>query len=112
MLRRNRRRPQMGLAGLVVHLAKEEKMGCIQRVTAMITVAFIAPAVWSPAGVADPTRKLVMEEFMIDSADPGIKLYSRNKRPDDLKQFTPDKTLLFVHGGHRTVQRSREPGRN
>ena len=38
--------------------------------------------------VADPAPKLVTEQFMIDAADPGIKLYVRNKRTEDLKQFT------------------------
>ena len=48
--------------------------------------------------VADPAQKLMTEQFMIDAADPGIKLYVRNKRTEDLKQFTSEKTLLFVHG--------------
>jgi pimeloyl-ACP methyl ester carboxylesterase len=47
---------------------------------------------------ADPAQKLVTEQFMIEAADPGIKLYVRNKRTEDLKQFTSEKTLLFVHG--------------
>jgi pimeloyl-ACP methyl ester carboxylesterase len=47
---------------------------------------------------ADPAQKLMTEQFMIDAADPGIKLYVRNKRMEDLKQFTSEKTLLFVHG--------------
>jgi hypothetical protein len=46
----------------------------------------------------DPTQKLVTEHFMIDAADPGIKLYVRNKHTEDLKQFSSEKTLLFVHG--------------
>jgi pimeloyl-ACP methyl ester carboxylesterase len=74
-------------------------MGWIQRVTAMIAVAFIAlAAAFSSAGVTDAARKLVMEEFTIDAADPGITLYVRNKRPEDMNHFTSDKTLLFVHG--------------
>src|SRR6476620_7300402 len=47
---------------------------------------------------ADPAPKLMTEQFMIDAADPGIKLYVRNKRTEDLKQFTSERTLLFVHG--------------
>jgi len=47
---------------------------------------------------ADPAQKLVVEQFMIDAADPGIKLYVRNKHSEDLKQFSWEKTLLFVHG--------------
>jgi len=46
----------------------------------------------------DPTQKLVSEHFMIDAADPGIKLYVRNKHKEDLKQFSSEKTLLSVHG--------------
>jgi hypothetical protein len=47
---------------------------------------------------ADPAQKLVTEQFMIDAADPGIKLYVRNKHTEDLKQISSEKTLLFVHG--------------
>jgi pimeloyl-ACP methyl ester carboxylesterase len=43
-------------------------------------------------------RNIVMEEFMIQSVDPGIKLYVRNKHPQGVKKFTGDKILLFVHG--------------
>jgi pimeloyl-ACP methyl ester carboxylesterase len=73
-------------------------MGCIHRVPAMIIAAFITPALFSSTGVADPTRKLMMEEFTIEAADPGIKLFVRNKRPEDMSHFASDKTLLFVHG--------------
>ncbi len=53
---------------------------------------------------ADPAQKLVTEQFMIDAADPGIKLYVRNKRTEDLKQFTSEKTLLFVHGATQPAE--------
>ena len=53
---------------------------------------------------ADPAQKLVTEQFMIDAADPGIKLYVRNKRMEDLKQFTSEKTLLFVHGATQPAE--------
>jgi hypothetical protein len=71
-------------------------MCSIQRTAAGMVVALTTAAGFSSAGAAEPTLKLVTEQFMIDSADPGIKLYVRNKRPEDLKQFTSDKTLLFV----------------
>src|SRR5262245_1367470 len=79
-------------------------MGCIRRVTAMIAVAFMALAAFSSAGVADTTRKLVMEDFTIDAADAGIKLYVRNKRPEDMNHFTSEKTLLFVHGATQPAE--------
>jgi len=50
----------------------------------------------SAAGAVD--AKLVMEEFMIPAADPGISLYVRNKHPDGVTRFAPEKILLFVHG--------------
>jgi len=73
-------------------------MWTIQRTAAVMVVALTAAARFSSADVAQPTVKIVTEQFMIDSGDPGIKLYVRNKRPEDLLQFTSEKTLLFVHG--------------
>ena len=63
-----------------------------------LQLAMAETAVPRSAFAADPAQKLVTEQFMIDAADPGIKLYIRNKRTEDLKQFTSEKTLLFVHG--------------
>jgi pimeloyl-ACP methyl ester carboxylesterase len=42
--------------------------------------------------------KIAMEEFMVPSTAAGIQLYVRNKHPQGMKQFTPDKILLYVHG--------------
>ncbi|HET7361941.1 MAG TPA: alpha/beta fold hydrolase [Burkholderiales bacterium] len=42
--------------------------------------------------------KLVMEEFMVPAADPGISLYVRNKHPEGMNRFRGDKIVLFVHG--------------
>ena len=41
---------------------------------------------------------LVTEEFMVPARDADIDIYIRNKRPADLKDFRPDRTVLFVHG--------------
>jgi len=41
--------------------------------------------------------KLITEEIMVPS-DPGIEIYVRNKRPADLTRFTPERTVLMVHG--------------
>ena len=49
-----------------------------------------------PATAAPP--KIAMEEFMIPAIDSGIKLYVRNKHPEDLKTVSSDRILLFVHG--------------
>jgi len=43
-------------------------------------------------------RKIVTEEAMVPTSDPGIKIFVRNKRPADMTAFRPERTLLFVHG--------------
>ena len=41
---------------------------------------------------------IAMEEFMVPAVDPGIQLYVRNKHPQGVSTFAPDKILLYVHG--------------
>jgi pimeloyl-ACP methyl ester carboxylesterase len=41
--------------------------------------------------------RLAFEDMMVPS-EPGIEIYVRNKRPADMRAFTPERTLLFVHG--------------
>ena len=62
---------------------------------ALSTVAF--GLALSGAAFAEPP-KLVMTEAMIPSSDPSVKLYVRNKHAQTMTSFSPDKTLLFVHG--------------
>jgi len=50
----------------------------------------------APAALAGP--RVVVEEFRIPSPAPGIELFLRNKRPAGLKKFTPERTVLYVHG--------------
>ena len=59
--------------------------------------AFLAVAMSFAAAAAEPP-KLVTEEFMVPAKDPGIQLYVRNKRPEGVDRFGPERTLLFVHG--------------
>jgi len=40
------------------------------------------------------TRALVTEEMMVKTADPGIEIYVRNKRPADMTSFRPKQTVL------------------
>lgn len=42
--------------------------------------------------------KIVSESYHVPARDPGIQLYVRNKRPEAMSTFTPDRILLFVHG--------------
>ena len=67
----------------------------------------VAALTATPAGgkaAADTATKLVTEEFMIDATDPGTKLYVRNKRPEDMRRFVPERTLLFVHGATQPAE--------
>ena len=41
---------------------------------------------------------LTTEEFFVPAADAGINIYVRNKRPASLREFSPQRTLLYVHG--------------
>jgi pimeloyl-ACP methyl ester carboxylesterase len=41
---------------------------------------------------------------MIDASDPNIKLYVRNKRPEEMIEFKCEKTLLFIHGATQPAE--------
>ena len=44
------------------------------------------------------TPKLMTESFYVPARDPGIELYVRNKHPEGMTTFGPEKIVLFVHG--------------
>jgi pimeloyl-ACP methyl ester carboxylesterase len=67
----------------------------IARIVALLMALSIAACAQLPH---QPSRDLVMEEFMVPGADPGVQLYVRNKRPRGLAAFRPDNVVLFVHG--------------
>src|SRR5215813_1077769 len=50
------------------------------------------------AATAIAQTRLVTEEMMVKSPDPGIEIYVRNKRPADMSTFRPERTVLYVHG--------------
>ena len=74
----------------------------IMRISLLIAVAVVGG--FSPSSAGDPTSKLVTEHFMIDASDPNIKLYIRNKRPEEMTEFKSEKTLLFVHGASQPAE--------
>ena len=43
-------------------------------------------------------RNLITNETFVPSAMPGVSLYLREKHPSDMTRFTPERTVLFVHG--------------
>ena len=73
-----------------------------------IKVAGLAMAILMAAASVgrpeDTPTKLVTEEFMIDAAEPGTKLYVRNKHPENMQGFAPERTLLFVHGARTPAE--------
>jgi hypothetical protein len=55
---------------------------------------FLSIFLASPALAQSPS--LVTEEMMVKTADPGIEIYVRNKRPADMTVFRPEQTVLYV----------------
>lgn len=68
----------------------------MQRRHALAAPLLAAPLLGRPAQAQSPA--LVTEEFMVPAGDAGIELFVRNKRPENLTSFAPNRTLLFVHG--------------
>jgi pimeloyl-ACP methyl ester carboxylesterase len=79
-------------------------MWLIRSMAGVIAAGTAAVIAFSSACAASDPHKLVMEQFTIQAADPGIKLYVRNKHPGDVQQFTSEKTLLFVHGATQPAE--------
>jgi pimeloyl-ACP methyl ester carboxylesterase len=50
------------------------------------------------AAAQTPPQKLATEDMMVPASDPGIEIFVRNKRPADMTAFSPERTVLFVHG--------------
>jgi pimeloyl-ACP methyl ester carboxylesterase len=61
---------------------------------ALAMCALLAGCATSASG----SKQVVTETFMIEAADPSIKLHVRNKRPAGRDTFPPDRIVLFVHG--------------
>src|SRR5260370_17723365 len=76
----------------------------ISSIAEWLAAALAALVGLASAGESEGAPKLVTEHIMMEAADPGIKLYVRNKRPEDMKQFTSEKTLLFVHGATQPAE--------
>src|SRR6266496_295428 len=58
----------------------------------------IAIAATMFAATAVAQTRLVTEQMMVKSPDPGIEIYVRNKRPANMTAFSPERTVLYVHG--------------
>jgi pimeloyl-ACP methyl ester carboxylesterase len=75
----------------------------LKYVTCKILLTAALACLWATAATAKDESigakmpALVTEHFTIPSDTPGIQLYIRNKRPQEVTQFT-DRILLYVHG--------------
>src|SRR6185312_11418342 len=63
----------------------------------LVALSVVAAAAMSASTAVAQTR-LVTEEMMVKSPDPGIEIYVRNKRPAQMTMFRPERTVLYVHG--------------
>ena len=74
------------------------RSGCesLSRFVTVAVIGILMPLLATSA--AADTMKLITENYYIPSRDAGIELYVRNKRPEGMTTFTPDRILLFVHG--------------
>jgi pimeloyl-ACP methyl ester carboxylesterase len=59
---------------------------------------FASLALCAPSVQAAGETTIIMEEFMVPAKDPGIQLYIRNKHPQAMTGFSPEKIVLYVHG--------------
>lgn len=62
----------------------------------LMAISVLMAALAAPAFAQ--TSRLVTEEMMVKTGDPGIEIYVRNKRPADMTTFRPEQTVLYVHG--------------
>ncbi len=68
----------------------------VARIAAM-ALAMACALFPAASAIAAPVR-LTTEEAMIASPHGGLKIFVRNKRPVGMRSFSPDRTLVFVHG--------------
>ena len=70
---------------------------CKILLTAALACLWAAAAIAKDESIRAKLPALVTEHINIPSDTPGIQLYMRNKRPQELTVFT-DRILLYVHG--------------
>jgi pimeloyl-ACP methyl ester carboxylesterase len=43
-------------------------------------------------------QQIIEESYFVPADEPGIQLYVRNKRPEGMRDFSPGRTVLLIHG--------------
>ena len=64
----------------------------------MTYLTIIAAAMIAMTAAARADTRIVMEEIMVPSSDPGIEIYVRNKRPADMTSVPARAHPAYVHG--------------
>jgi len=67
-----------------------------------VVLCLMALAGWPPMTRAAQSS-IVTEDYMIESGDPGIRLFVRNKHPAGMSQYRSEKTVLYVHGSSQAA---------
>jgi hypothetical protein len=68
----------------------------VLRIQIIAIGAFVA-TIFAGTAIAQ-TPRLITEEMMVKSSDPGLEIYVRNKRPADMTSFRPERTVLSFMG--------------
>jgi len=71
------------------------------RNTGLVALAFFLILVMLPGTISckpSTEEKIALNDYMIDSYDPGIKLHLREKYLEGTDKFPGEKIVLFVHG--------------
>jgi len=73
-------------------------MSLHQWLRAAVAAAMAALAGWAMSASALAQGSIRTEHFMLQSSDPSLKIYVRNKYAEGRPSFSADKVVLFVHG--------------
>ena len=87
-----------GALAIAVSGVIQSTVRSLGRHTMIRTFVLAIALVFAGAPAGAQSQKLVTEEFMVPASEPGIEIFVRNKHPAGMTTFSPDRTLLFVHG--------------
>jgi len=74
----------------------------MKRSVVLTLACLVALAEWPHVAHAAQSS-VIAEDHMIESGDPGIRLFVRNKHPAGLTQYRAEKTVLYVHGSSQAA---------
>jgi pimeloyl-ACP methyl ester carboxylesterase len=73
-----------------------------KRLAVLPLACLMALAGWPYLATAAQST-VVAEDFMIESGDPGIRLFVRNKHPAGMTRYSAEKTVLYIHGSSQAA---------